>query len=97
MKEKLCYVAADYETEMARPLAELETSYTVNGKLITLGTERFRCPEALFNPSLVGKDIPTIQETVAKSIMKCPVDHRKEIFSNIVLAGGSTCYPGKSR
>ena len=94
MKEKLCYVAQDFDLEMQRPSMAIEAPYTVNGKTITLGSERFRCPEALFNPSLVGKDIPTIQEIVTKSIMKCPVDHRKEIYGNIVLAGGSTCFPG---
>merc|ERR1712054_386009 len=29
-----------------------------------------------------------------QSIMKCDVDLRRELFSNIVLSGGTTMYPG---
>jgi actin len=41
-----------------------------------LGSERFRCPEALFQPSLLGSEADGIQEIVYKYIMKCDVDLR---------------------
>jgi actin-related protein len=65
-----------------------------DGRVITIGRERFRCPEALFKPSLMGKDLRGIHKLLLKCIMKCPMDRRKHIFNNIVLAGGSTCFPG---
>lgn len=39
--------------------------------MITIGNERFRCPEVLFQPSLVGMEAAGIHETTFNSIMKC--------------------------
>ena len=40
-------------------------------QVITIGNERFRCPEVLFQPSLVGMEAAGIHETTFNSIMKC--------------------------
>merc|ERR1711975_32147 len=47
--------------------------------LMGIGNERFRCPEALFQPSFLGMEACGIHETTYNSIMKCDVDIRKEI------------------
>ena len=46
-------------------------------QVITIGNERFRCPEVLFQPNLVGMEAASIHETTYNSIMKCDVDIRK--------------------
>ncbi|RAL51246.1 hypothetical protein DM860_010748 [Cuscuta australis] len=98
VKEKLGYVALDYDKELETSKARsgLKKSYELpDGKLITIGDERFRCPEALFRPSLVGLvDSTGIHETTYKSIMKCSDDGMENSLGNIVLSGGSTMFPG---
>ena len=63
-------------------------------QMITIGNERFRCPEVLFNPSMVGMESVGIHDTTFNSIMKCDVDIRKDLYNNIVLSGGTTMFPG---
>ena len=65
-----------------------------DGQTITINDQRFRCPEALFKPILIGKEMPGFHEITYQSIMKCDVDIRKDLYSNIVMSGGTTMFPG---
>jgi actin-related protein len=96
MKEKLTYVALDYDAELkaAEESADIEKTYELpDGKVVTVGAERFRCPEVLFQPALIGKEDGGIHEKTFNSIQKCDVDVRREMYNNVVLSGGTTMFP----
>jgi actin-related protein len=81
IKEKLCFVSAN-EQVLEKSRYELPDGY-----ILKIGNEKFQCPEALFQPN--GVHLLTYD-----SITKCDSDIRKEMYNSIVLAGGSTLFPG---
>jgi len=96
IKEKLAYVAKDYDGELkeAANSSVVEKQYELpDGQMITVGNERFRCPEVLFQPSMVGKESQGIHRLTYDSIQKCDIDIRKDLYKNTVLSGGTTMFP----
>ncbi|XP_010881104.3 uncharacterized protein LOC105017854 [Esox lucius] len=96
MKEKCCRVSQGYESELAcGSSASSETHYTMpDGQVIRLGTEKFRAPEILFKPDLIGRDHYGMHESIFKSILRSDIDLRRSFLGNIVLSGGNTLLAG---
>merc|ERR1719145_467603 len=73
--------------------SDLEKTYELpDGNVITVGNERFRCPEVLFQPQMIGMEQEGIHKLTFQYIMKCDVDIRKDLYANIVMSGGTTMF-----
>lgn len=94
IKEKLCYVAYDFDQtiKIAKGSPDVEKSYELpDGAVVYLNDERVRCPEELFKPSFAGSGV---HKCVLEAITKCDASLHNDLYSNIVLSGGSTMFPG---
>jgi len=97
IKEKLACVSLDFADDLnkAKQSTEVEKNYELpDGQVITVGSERFRCPEVLFKPNFIGREFSGVHQGTYDSIMKCDVDIRKDLYGNIVLSGGTTMFEG---
>lgn len=94
IKEKLCYVSMDYEKELKETsrTGSADTKYDLPDGEVVMGIERFKCPELLFKPTLVGGEFVGIHEQCYQSIMKSDYEIRKDLYSSIILTGGSSMF-----
>uniref|UniRef100_A0A9J7Y0F1 Si:ch211-241j12.3 n=1 Tax=Cyprinus carpio carpio TaxID=630221 RepID=A0A9J7Y0F1_CYPCA len=92
MKERCCCVALDYDAELK---SASEVHYTLpDGRIVSLASERFRAPEILFRPELIGRDHYGMHESVFRSILQSDIDLRRSFVGNVLLSGGNTLLPG---
>ena len=93
IKEETCYIALDpEEASRSSPASEFMLP---DGHKISLNKERWMCPEILFTPAAsLGKEEEGLAQFVMGSILKCDEALRKDLLANVVLAGGSTMFPG---
>jgi len=107
IKEKFNYISNEYENELHNISKKGEAFYTdyslPDQTTIKLGTEKFRCPEALFKPNLIGKAHEDgwherINKVVLSLDFKKEDDEeekiKKELCSNIILSGGNSMFKG---
>ena len=76
------YVAADYRAELAKqpePTTEFEMP---DGASITLGRERFRATEIMFDSTILHTEQPTMSEFVSGAVKACGIDVRRQLLSN---------------
>ena len=62
--------------------------------MIKLGRERFRAPEVLFQPGLIGIDKEGVAEILFNTLQAIDIDYRTEHYKHIVTCGGGTMFPG---
>lgn len=97
IKEKLCYVASNYDAEIkkSKNTPEFVTKYKIpDGDEFLISDELFKCTETLFNPHLYNFDFDGIHKNIFESIKKCDVTAQNNLFSNIILSGGSSLFKG---
>jgi centractin len=93
IKEETCYFTP---TPFADTAAEKESNMQYqlpDGSVVNLGSERYSAPNCLFDPSLIGSEEPGAADLLLNAIMKSDIDLRPKLYSQIVLAGGSTLTP----
>jgi len=97
IKEKICYVALDYQKDLAE-FEENQSKKSVynlpDGQNITVGNLAIRTPECLFQPKILGLDVKGIHEFVHDSVQKADIDLRRDLYENITLSGGTTMFEG---
>ncbi|XP_077718926.1 actin, gamma-enteric smooth muscle-like isoform X2 [Canis aureus] len=91
VKEKCCYVALDFNKEKVKAdCPSYAQKYQLpDGQEITLGREKFFCPEGLFQADLIGRREPGIHMKAFQSISSCNSALWKILFSHIILSGGT--------
>ena len=97
IKESLAYVAFDAKAEqkLAEETTVLMRNYTLpDGRVISIGQERFMCAEALFQPQLLDMDGYGVGEELFNVIQAADMDLRADFYKHIVLSGGTTMLPG---
>ena len=100
IKERYCRVSYDFENEIREAGEEgnLEERIKLpDGEEIILELEKLKCPEALFRPNFFNKsdiNMRGLHDECCASIQQIDVEIRKDLYSNIVLAGGNTMFEG---
>ncbi|XP_062977643.1 actin-3-like [Elgaria multicarinata webbii] len=97
IKERCCYISEEYELELNADEKKYLMDYTLPDKqVISIGSERFRCPEVLFNPTMLGFPEVGLHVQAINSVRKCKPEQQGKLLSNVLLAGGTAMLRGFS-
>jgi len=97
IKEATCFVAFNLakEEQLESEQRSAGLAYKLpDGRLLQIAAERFRAPELIFDPTLIGLEYRGVHRCLVDSIHQSDLDLRKTLFGHIVLAGGSTKFNG---
>ncbi|XP_047679459.1 actin, alpha skeletal muscle 2 isoform X3 [Prionailurus viverrinus] len=91
IKEQYCYVALDFDKEKVKTDSPsyAQKVQLPDGQEVTLGQEKFFCPEVLFQADLMGRNDLGIHMKAFQSISSCSPTLWKILFGHIVLSGGT--------
>lgn len=87
-----CYVSMNIAEDMEKGV-EPQDFNMPDGSKVTISDQLIRVPELMFNPSLDGKEMSSLQEICNQSQLACPLDCRQSLLNYIVLIGGNTMFP----
>ena len=90
VKEKLCYITFDFDTELKSTGESSDKKQTFEhpeGNILTVGVKRFHCVKVFFQPSFTCKEASGVHDTSFHHIMKCVVNIRQKLYTNVVLSG----------
>lgn len=71
-----------------------DTFILPDGQPIRIQAEKFRAPELLFSPHIIGSESQSVSQMLATAIAKTDIDLRSSLYENIVLSGGTTLIRG---
>lgn len=93
MKEKLCYVVQEPISQVPPPSLAKKYEFP-DGSCVTATNACYLCPEALFDPSLLGVTSDPLPDLIVKTIHKCPETLHEYLKANVMLSGGTSLIPG---
>merc|ERR1711974_235587 len=94
IKEKFGIILPDPREKKPSRKSIRITHELLSGEKVIVDEERYQVTEALFDPSLIGREALGIHEMTYKSINICDIDLRRDLYQNILLSGGTTTFPG---
>ncbi|OQR96631.1 actin-like protein [Achlya hypogyna] len=101
IKESVCLMP---ETTLNEELADstpAEAYELPDGHVVSMGSERFKIPEKLMHPDVIGADSTTVATSskglhrmLYSAVQSSDVDVRRELLHNLVLCGGGAGFQG---
>lgn len=91
IKERYCFVTEEMGKSQlnGKKMETMQNFKLPDGQSIDLGDERYMCSEILFQ-----EDGVNLGGLIKDSIQSCDIDNRKNLYSEIILSGGTTFLPG---
>eukprot|EP01026_Neomeris_dumetosa_P036344 TRINITY_DN2931_c0_g2_i7.p1 TRINITY_DN2931_c0_g2~~TRINITY_DN2931_c0_g2_i7.p1 ORF type:complete len:484 (-),score=60.37 TRINITY_DN2931_c0_g2_i7:1900-3165(-) len=90
IKEQYCYVPLEPKKESV----EGKVYSLPDGETVLIDDERFKAPEILFHPRIIGQDTKGLHKMAIKSILNTSRLMQESLFNALVLTGGTTLLPG---
>jgi actin beta/gamma 1 len=88
LKESVCFVKSKDDEPKNEPYK------LPDGRIISISSERYKCTEALFNPSFMNLDEKSVTDCIHECIINVDVETRKEMRQNVFAVGGTSSLPG---
>jgi len=92
----MMFVSMDLEADKktAEGSSGLQRTYEMpGGNTVVINELRFKAPEVMFTPSLLGQgDKPGIQKMIYDTVQESDLDIRKQLYANVILSGGSSLF-----